>query len=281
MMDLEERVEHGYADSGGVKIHYASLGSGPLIVMIHGFPDYWYTWRSQMEALAAEYQCVAVDLRGYNLSDKPKGADNYAMGVLTGDIAAVIKHLGRDKAILVGHDWGGAIAWSFSMARPEMLDRLIILNVPHPLGFARELADNPLQQRSSQYAWDYQKEDAHLKIKAADLTFWVRDPEVKKKYVEAFERSDLEAMLNYYKRNFAKKDSAAVQPGRDYPKVKAPVLIIYGLKDKYVLASGLNNTWEWLGKGLTLVTIPEAGHFVQHDAADLVTRTIQQWLVQG
>jgi pimeloyl-ACP methyl ester carboxylesterase len=277
-MDLEERVEHGYADSGGVKIHYASLGSGPLIMMVHGFPDYWYTWRSQMEALAAEYQCVAIDLRGYNLSDRPKGVDNYAMGVLVGDVAAVIKHLGRDKAILVGHDWGGAIAWSFAMARAEMLDRLIILNVPHPRGFARELANNPLQQRSSQYAWDHQKEDAHLKIKAADLAFWVRDPEAKKKYVEAFGRSDLEAMLNYYKRNFAKKDSAAVQAGRDYPKVKAPVLIIYGLKDKYVLPSGLNNTWEWLEKGLTLVTIPEAGHFVQHDAADLVTRTIQRWL---
>jgi pimeloyl-ACP methyl ester carboxylesterase len=280
-MDLEERVEHGYADSGGVKIHYASLGSGPLMVMIHGFPDYWYTWRSQMEALSEAYQCVAIDLRGYNLSDKPKGVDNYALDVLVGDVAAVIKHLGRDKAILVGHDWGGAISWAFALTRPEMLDRLIILNVPHPRGFARELADNPLQQRSSQYARDYQKEDAHVKIKAADLAFWVRDPEAKKKYVEAFERSDLEAMLNYYKRSFAKKDSAAAQAARDYPKVKAPVLIIYGLKDKYVLPAGLNNTWEWLEKGLTLVTVPEAGHFVQHEAADLVTRTIQQWLAHA
>jgi pimeloyl-ACP methyl ester carboxylesterase len=164
------------------------------------------------------------------------------------------------------------------MTHPEMLDRLIILNVPHPLGFARELAHNPLQQKSSQYAWDYQKEDAHLKIKAAALAFWVRDPEAKKKYIEAFERSDLEAMLNYYKRSFARKDSAAAQAKREYPKVKAPVLIIFGLKDKYVLPFGLNNTWEWLEKGLTLVTVPEAGHFVQHDAADLVTRTIQQWL---
>jgi pimeloyl-ACP methyl ester carboxylesterase len=280
-MDLEARVEHGFADSGGVKIHYASLGSGPLMVMIHGFPDYWYTWRSQMEVLSKAYQCVAIDLRGYNLSDKPKGVDNYAMGALVGDVAAVIKHLGRDKAIVVGHDWGGAISWSFALARPEMLDRLIILNVPHPLGFARELAHNPLQQKSSQYAWDYQKEDAHLKIKAAALAFWVRDPEAKKKYVEAFERSDLEAMLNYYKRSFMKKDSAAAQAKRDYPKVKAPVLIIFGLKDKYVLPFGLNNTWEWLEKSLTLVTVPEAGHFVQHDAADLVTRTIQQWLAQG
>jgi pimeloyl-ACP methyl ester carboxylesterase len=279
--DLEARVEHGYADSNGVKIHYASLGSGPLMVMIHGFPDYWYTWRSQMEALSAAYQCVAVDLRGYNLSDKPKGVDNYAMGKLVGDVAAVIRHLGQNKAILVGHDWGGAISWVFSMTHPEMLDRLIILNVPHPRGFARELAHNPLQQKSSQYAWDYQKEDAHRRIKAAALAFWVKEPEAKKKYIEAFERSDLEAMLNYYKRSFAKKDAAAAQAQREYPKVKAPVLIIFGLKDKYVLPFGLNNTWEWLEKGLTLVTIPEAGHFVQHDAADLVTRTIQQWLAQG
>jgi pimeloyl-ACP methyl ester carboxylesterase len=278
---LEERVEHGYADSGGVKIHYASLGSGPLMVMIHGFPDYWYTWRSQMEVLSKAYQCVAMDLRGYNLSDKPKGVDNYAMEKLVGDVAAVIKHLGRDKAIVVGHDWGGAISWAFSMTHPEMLDRLIILNVPHPLGFARELANNPQQQQSSQYAWDFQKADAHLKVRAADLAFWVRDPEAKKKYVEAFERSDVEAMLNYYKRSFARKDSAAAQAKREYPKVKAPLLIIFGLKDKYVLPAGLNNTWEWLEKGLTLVTIPEAGHFVQHDAADLVTRTMQQWLAQG
>jgi pimeloyl-ACP methyl ester carboxylesterase len=280
-MNLEERVEHGYADSGGVKIHYASLGSGPLMVMIHGFPDYWYTWRAQMEVLSKAYQCVAMDLRGYNLSDKPKGVDNYAMEKLVGDVAAVIKHLGRDKAIVVGHDWGGAISWAFSMTHPEMLDRLIILNVPHPLGFARELANNPQQQQSSQYAWDFQKADAHLKVRAADLAFWVRDPEAKKKYVEAFERSDVEAMLNYYKRSFARKDSAAAQAKREYPKVKAPLLIIFGLKDKYVLPAGLNNTWEWLEKGLTLVTIPEAGHFVQHDAADLVTRTMQQWLAQG
>jgi pimeloyl-ACP methyl ester carboxylesterase len=280
-LDLEERVEHGYADSGGVKIHYASLGSGPLMVMIHGFPDYWYTWRCQMETLSAAYQCVAIDLRGYNLSDKPKGVENYAMGALVGDVAAVIKHLGRNKAILLGHDWGGAISWVFSMTHPEMLDRLIILNVPHPRGFARELADNPLQQKSSQYAWDYQKEDAHLRTKAAALAFWVKDPEAKKKYVEAFERSDLEAMLNYYKRSFVRKDAAAAQAKREYPKVKAPVLIIYGLKDKYMLPFGLNNTWEWLEKGLTLVTVPEAGHFVQHDAADLVTQTIQQWLARG
>src|SRR5882762_11647258 len=100
--DVEDRVEHGYASNNGVKIHYASLGKGPLMVMIHGFPDFWYTWRDQMAELSSHYQTVAIDQRGYNLSDKPKGVDNYDMSLLVGDVAAVIKHLGRERAIIVG-----------------------------------------------------------------------------------------------------------------------------------------------------------------------------------
>jgi pimeloyl-ACP methyl ester carboxylesterase len=132
--DFEKRVKHEYADSNGVKIHYASIGKGPLIVTIHGFPDFWYSWRDQMQALSANYQVVAIDQRGYNLSDKPKGVDNYAMPLLVGDVAAVIKHLGKDKAIVIGHDWGGIVAWTLAMMKPEMVDKLIILNLPHPRG---------------------------------------------------------------------------------------------------------------------------------------------------
>src|SRR6187401_2189069 len=104
--DIEQRVAHAYADSNGVKIHYATLGdkSKPLVVMIHGFPDFWYTWRDQMQALSSDYYVVAVDQRGYNLSDKPKGVENYDMRLLVGDVIAVIKSTGREKAIVVGHD---------------------------------------------------------------------------------------------------------------------------------------------------------------------------------
>ena len=159
--DLDKRVEHGYANSSGVKIHYASLGSKdkPLIVMIHGFPDFWYTWRDQMEALSKDYQVVAIDQRGYTLSDKPKGVENYDVRFLVGDVAAVIKHLGREKAIVVGHDWGGMVAWATAMAMPQIVDKLIILNLPHPRGIARELATNPEQQKNSQYARNFQKEE--------------------------------------------------------------------------------------------------------------------------
>ncbi len=276
--DLEARVQHGYADSGGVKIHYASLGKGPLIVMIHGFPDYWYTWRHQMEALAANYQVVALDLRGYNLSDKPKGVENYDLSLIVGDVVAVIHHLGRDRAIIVGHDWGGAVAWFFAMQHPEMTERLIVLNLPHPRGLLRELAHNPQQQQNSQYARDFQKEGAHLRLTAEGLAAWVTDPEARAKYIEAFRRSDFEAMLSYYKRNYPREPYT--ESAMAVAVVKAPVLLIHGLKDPYLLPAALCGTWEWVEKDLTLVTIPDAGHFVQHDAAELVTHTIKMWLAR-
>ncbi len=276
--DLEKRVEHGYADSNGVKIHYAALGSksAPLIVMIHGFPDYWYSWRDQMDALSKDYYVVAIDQRGYNLSDKPKGVENYDMRLLIGDVAAVVKHLGREKAIIVGHDWGGAVAWGLAMSMPQMVDKLIILNLPHPRGLSRELANNPQQQKNSQYARNFQQPDSHKTIKVEQLLGWVKDPEAKQKYLEAFNRSDLEAMLNYYKRNYPrepyKEDTSPVV------KIKMPVLMIHGLDDWALLPGALNNTWEWMEKDLTLVTIPGSGHFVQQDASEMVTRSIRMWL---
>ncbi|HZF39668.1 MAG TPA: alpha/beta hydrolase [Blastocatellia bacterium] len=276
--DIEKRVEDGYADSGGVKIHYAALGDkkNPLIVMIHGFPDFWYTWRDQMAALSSDYYVVAIDQRGYNLSDKPKGVENYDVRLLAGDVTAVIKHLGREKAIIVGHDWGGVVSWTLAMYQPQFVEKLIILNLPHPRGLSRELANNPQQQKNSQYARNFQQPDAHTKVTAEQLTFWVKDPEAKKKYIEAFKRSDFEAMLNYYKRNYPrepyKEDTSPLV------KVKMPVLMIHGLDDWALLPGALNNTWEWLESDLTLVTIPKAGHFVQQDASDLVTRNIKMWL---
>ena len=276
--NIDKRVENGYADSNGVKIHYAAIGpkSAPLIVMIHGFPDFWYTWRDQMEALSKDYYVVAIDQRGYNLSDKPKGVENYDMKFLVGDVAAVIKHLGREKAIVVGHDWGGAVAWSTAMMMPQIVDKLIILNLPHLRGLSRELANNPQQQKNSQYARNFQKEDAHKMLKAEQIAGWVKDPEARKKYIEAFNRSDFEAMLNYYKQNYPrepyKEDTSPII------KVKAAVLMIHGLGDTALLPGALNNTWEWLEKDLTLVTIPGASHFVQQDASEMVTRSIRMWL---
>jgi pimeloyl-ACP methyl ester carboxylesterase len=274
--DFESRVTHGYADSNGVKIHYASIGKGPLVVMIHGFPDYWYSWRHQMEALSDSYQVVAIDQRGYYLSDKPKGVENYDVRLLVGDVAAVVKSLGKEKAIIVGHDWGGLVAWQVALNLPQMTDKLIILNLPHPRGLSRELANNPAQQKNSQYARNFQKPEAAATLTPEFLTFWVKDPDAKAKYIEAFKRSDMEGMLNYYKRNYPREPYT--EDKSPVVKTQMPVLMFHGLDDTALLPGALNNTWEWMGKDLTLVTIPGSGHFVQQDAAELVSKTMKAWL---
>ena len=274
--DIESKVTHGYADSNGVKIHYASLGQGPLIVMIHGFPDYWYTWRDQMEALSDKFQCVAIDQRGYNLSDKPKGVENYNMRLLVGDVIAVIHALGKERAIIVGHDWGGAVAWQLALNAPQVTEKLIILNLPHPRGLSRELANNPAQQKASAYARTFQTPEATMT--AEQLTFWVKDPEVRKKYLEAFQRSDIQAMLNYYKANYPCEPY--VEDKSPVVRTKMSVLMIHGLGDTALLSDALNNTWDWMGQDLTLITIPGASHFVQQDASELVSKSMRMWLLR-
>lgn len=283
--DLHDEVSHGYADSDGVKIHYATVGEGPLVVMIHGFPDFWYSWRDQMAGLKDNFQVVAIDQRGYNLSGQPEGVENYAMPLLVSDVAAVVKHLGRDKATIVGHDWGGAVAWQVAFNLPQMTERLIILNLPHPLGMARELASNPEQRANSDYARKFREgspSDPDIMfggpMTAQTLSGWVSDPQARKYYIDAFSQSDFAGMLNFYKANYPRLPEPGATPPPPPPRLTMPVLIFHGLKDTALHSNGLNNTWDWIDADLTIVTAPEAGHFVQQDAADLVTSTMKWWL---
>lgn len=283
--EIWDEVEHGYAQNGDVRIHYASIGEGPLVVMIHGFPDFWYSWRHQMEGLKDNFRVVAIDQRGYNLSDAPTELSAYAMANLVGDVAAVIRHLGADKAVIVGHDWGGAVAWQFAFALPQMVDKLIILNLPHPNGMGRELANNPEQQQNSDYAQRFIAGAATdpdiffgMPMTAQNLSGWVTDAAARPRYVEAFERSNFAGMLAYYKQNYPRAGSApAAAPAA--PRLSMPLLIFHGLQDTALHSDGLNNTWDWIDADTTVVTAPLAGHFVQQDAADLVTSTMKWWLL--
>jgi pimeloyl-ACP methyl ester carboxylesterase len=269
--------EEGYADSGGVKIHYVTAGKGPLVILIHGFPDYWYSWRDQIPALAKHFQVVAIDQRGYNKSGQPEKVEDYAMEKLIADVDAVRKHFKKDRAVIVGHDWGGAVAWSYAMAHPEQIDRLIVLNCPHPRGLQRELASNPEQQKNSEYARMFQQPDAASKLMPEALIFWVKEPEARQKYLDALRRSSMAGMLNYYKANYPRPP---YKDERTYPPVKCPVLLIHGLGDKYLLPGALNDTWKWVEKDLTLVTIPKASHFVHRDAPEAVTSQMVRWLTE-
>ena len=235
--DFTEKVSHEYADSDGVKIHYAKAGEGPLIVFIHGFPDFWYTWRHQMQGLMDEYTVAAMDTRGYNKSDQPEGVENYDMSLLVADVAAVIENEGRDKAVIVGHDWGGVIAWSFAAMVPEMTEKLVIMNLPHPAGLTRELRENPQQHSNSSYARNFQKPDSHKQLSAVGLATMLSggDADLKAKYTEAFENSSLDAMMNYYRANFP-REPYEIEGIAALPKVKAPVLQFHGLEDTALLA---------------------------------------------
>ena len=187
----------------------------------------------------------------------------------------MIRALGEDEAIVVGHDWGGAVAWTFAMAFPAMTRRLVILNTPHPRGLLRELRENPEQRANSAYARVFQQDGSHRGFTPERLASIVAtDPTVRERYVEAFRRSDIEAMLHYYKRNYPREPYADVA----LPLVQCPVLVIHGLRDPFLLAAGLDRTWEWVAQGLTIVTAPDAGHFVQTEAPDLVSGTIERWL---
>lgn len=273
-----DKVEHGEAISGGVKIHYAAYGpkDAPAAVLVHGFPDFWYSWRDQMEALArAGFRSYAIDLRGYNRSGQPQAAEDYAMPKLVADVIAVIRATGKPRVTLIGHDWGGAISWQTAFAAPQLLDRLIILNLPHPRGFLRELANNPQQQKNSEYARQFQQPDSHLKLTPEALAAWVKEPEARALYVEAFRRSSLQAMMAYYQVNYPRPPYQ--EPAGPVERLRVPTLMIHGLEDTALLPAALNNTWEWV-EDLTLVTIPGAGHFVQRDAPQKVSNSITMFL---
>ena len=203
------------------------------------------------------------------------------------DDAEVLAHIdanlkrvvfGQEKAIVVGHDWGGMVAWQLAINAPQAVERLIILNLPHPRGLLRELAHNPDQQKNSAYARRFQADGAEKTLTAEGLAGWVKDAEARPKYIEAFRKSDFGAMLNYYKRNYPREpyteDSSPVK------KVQSPVLVIHGLKDTALLAPALNNTWDYVEKDLTIATVPTAGHFVQADEPEFVTRTMRAWLLR-
>lgn len=278
-------IEHGYADNNGVKIHYAVTGEGPLVIMIHGFPDFWYSWRHQMNGLRDSYRVVAIDQRGYNLSDKPEGVENYDMSLLVSDVVAVIRHLGAKKATVVGHDWGGVVAWNVAFNAPGIVDKLVILNLPHPNGMAQAMRTNPEALAGTTYAKVFREgspDDPEVffgyPMTPQTLSGWVTDAEARSRYVEAFERSDFTAMLNYYKQNYPDIWSGDDVNWPSAPNISISTLIFHGLDDTALHSSGLNNTWDWIDKDMTLVTVPGAGHFVQQDAAAFVTTTMKSWL---
>jgi len=275
---FEAKVRHHHTDNKGTKIHYASAGEGPLVVFIHGFPDHWLTWWQQMDALSQNYRTVAMDLRGYNLSDQPVDEAAYTPDILASDVCAVIEACGEQEAIVIGHDWGGFVAWQTAMLFPEKVTRLGIVNLPHPWAIARELASNPDQQKASGYARVFQQPGSETKLDFDRLSAWIHDPAFRSRHMAAMERSSRTAMLNYYRVCFPKEP---YQERTDTPpKVSVPTLVIHGREDPYVLTSGHNGVWDWVDNEVTVRVWPGVGHFVQQDAPERLAAALDRWLTE-
>src|SRR2546429_9959824 len=159
-------MDHAYAELNGIRLHYVTVGRGPLMLFVHGFPEFWYEWRRQLREFGRDHQAVAPAMRGYNLSGKPAELSQYRVPHMVEDLRALAAHLGHEKFVLVGHDWGGVVAWAFAIAHPELLERLIIVNAPHPAIFDREIRENPAQQNASRYMLTFRSPEAEAILSA-------------------------------------------------------------------------------------------------------------------
>ena len=286
--DVEARVAHRTAALGEVRLHYVEAGEGPLVVLLHGFPEFWYGWRHQIPALAdAGYRVVAPDMRAYNLSNKPAGVAAYTVETLARDVEGLIRACGAERAALVGHDWGGIVAWHCAMRSPAVVERLAILNAPHPASLTRAVL-NPLQWLRSSYVAFFQLPwlpEAALSAGGFAALRWLfrTDPARRdafdetdiERYVEAFSRPGaLTATLNYYRAAVQRTPLLGRTP---VTRIEAPVLVIWGERDRALGPELAEPDRTWVPHA-RVERLPDASHWVQHDAPDRVNALLLEHL---
>ncbi len=286
-MSANEPWTHREAVVNGVRLHYVEQGQGPLVVLLHGFPEFWYSWRHQIPALAeAGFRVIAPDQRGYNTSEKPRGVRSYRVEHLVDDVAALIQHAGESRATVVGHDWGGAVAWAVPMLRPEVVDKLIVMNAPHRQAYNRELR-RFRQLLRSWYVFFFQLPwlpEAGIRFRQYRLIDNVLRREPKRP--GAFSEDDiaaykqalaqpgaLSAGINYYRAAVRRNPFASSM----LRQIDTPTLLIWGEEDPYLgirLTEGLQ---QWVPK-IRVERIPNASHWVQIDAAERVNELMIDFL---
>lgn len=305
--EVTEPWRHETVKVNGVRLHYATMGEGQVILFLHGFPEFWYAWKDQLPFFGKSHQAVAVDMRGYNLSEKPKQIEDYAVPLLVADIKALLDHLNKGKkAILVAHDWGGAIAWTYAAMHPDTLEKLVIINAPHPNVFSREMRENPKQQQASSYMNFFRSAEAEAMLMANDFerlsaavfggtnkpdAFTEQD---KKRYKEAWgQPGALTGGLNYYRaaqlgpppstqaeKQTAEKAEKSQKPAlSQLPDliIRIPTLVIWGEKDTALLTGNLDGLDKY-ATHLTIKRIPNGSHWVIHEEPELINKTILDFL---
>jgi epoxide hydrolase 4 len=274
----------GYLTANGVRVHYVAAGAGPLVLLLHGYPEFWYSYRYQLPALAQSHRVVALDLRGYNLSDKP--ASGYDIATLCEDLRGAIEALGERQADVVGHDWGGVLAWALAIRAPEYVRRLAILNAPHPATFQRTLY-SPGQWLRSAYVGFFQLEGIAEEALSRDdyalirRTFrsadreraWLTDDDIQR-YVDAIARPGaLTAALSYY-RQVVRRGPGAVGPAR---VITAPTLVLWGELDPYLGVESLDGLERWVNS-LRVQRFATAGHWLNQQEPARINEALLEFL---
>ena len=289
-----------YAEVNGVRLHYVRAGKGKLILFAHGFPEFWYAWKNQLAEFGRDHLAVAPDLRGYNLSSKPSGVEQYRVRYVVEDLRALADRLAgsRKKFVLVGHDWGGAVAWAYAMAHPDTVEKLIIINGPHPGIFQRELRENPVQQKASQYMLMFRGPDAEKTLSANNYDLLVRivlakgleqgyfTDDDKKAYLAAWAQPGaLTGGLNYYRAARVGPPAPGQESSGNFVSdsadltVKVPTLVIWGERDPALPAGNLDGLDRFV-PNLTVHRIPDGSHWVIHEKPAAVNAYIRAFLKQ-
>jgi len=263
-------VVHRRFDAGEVSLHVAEQGSGKPVVFLHGFPEGWFSWRAQMEALAgAGFRAVAPDLRGYGDSDRPRDKARYKSSLIAGDVAALVRSLGAGPVPVVGHDWGAPIAYRLAMDHPELVSRLFILNGPHPLHFTRLLRKSAAQRKRSWYIFFFQLPfllERFMTRKGAMRG--VFRGAVDEAHIEEYERAFREpgaakAAIDFYRAARLRDEKPK------HPVFDKDVLVVWGMRDFALGPECLEGLERWLPR-VRIERLPNVGHFVQQEAPDEV-----------
>ncbi len=286
---MEHPWTHKFVQVNGIKMHYVTEGEGPLVVLLHGFPQFWYAWRHTIPELARYYKVVAPDMRGYGETEKPPHIEDYKSKTLYDDVAGLIHALGYEKAHLVGHDWGGAIALGVALNEPQVIDHLVVLNAPHPAKYVKALKSNFRQMCRSWYVFFFQLPylPEHLVRRKWWINHFMRGWSIRK---ETFSDEDLKqyeqainipgaanAIINYYRA--AIRATLKKRAGESAPrKIDVPTLLIWGEEDK-ALGKELTYNMDSLFTGpFHIEYIPNCSHWVNEEQPELVNQLILDFL---
>jgi pimeloyl-ACP methyl ester carboxylesterase len=290
--NLESEIGHGYAQVGDVRLHYAECGSGDrLVVLLHGFPECWYSWRHQLKALGRRFRVVAPDMRGYNLSDKPARVEDYRMKRLVDDVTGLIRHFGAREAAVVGHDWGGAVAWAVAQYYPDYVWKLASLQTPPPAVWGRNLTLKQLLrswymfffQIPSLPEWWIRRDDfaglgKMLRAASRPGTFTDRDIEVLKAALR--EPGAVTGGINYYRANlraFLGRGFGA-RAVRPHERVRVPTLFVYGERDFAILPETVAGVADYVDAPYTELRLGRSNHWVQQESPAEVNTALLSFL---